>query len=446
MSRRRKRLPSTPVLCTIESLSHEGRGVAHDAGKTLFVDGGLPGETVQARVISQKRKYDELVVDDFSLIASPSVNRVSPPCRHALVCGGCVLQHLDTGQQIAHKERVLAEHLRHFGRLQPDVMVPALTSEDLGYRTKARLGVRFVHKHDEILVGFRERHSNFITRMDQCEVLVPAVGKNIQELKALVRSLSVYQCVPQIEVSAGEGRCALIIRHMEPLTADDHGKLIAFSKHSGLEIFLQAKGPETVKKLWPEDGLELLSYNLSECDVKIEFHPTDFTQINPQINRKMIAQALNWLELKASDQVLDLFCGLGNFTLAMARQAASVTGVEGSQAMVERGYHNARVNRIANVEFFVADLHLVSAGLENLPWCKSYDKLLLDPPRSGAEQIVQAIDKFEVPEIVYVSCNPATLARDASILLEKGYSLKKAGVMDMFPHTSHVESMALFSR
>ena len=247
-------------------------------------------------------------------------------------------------------------------------------------------------------------------------------------------------------MDAGDDHCALIFRHMEPLTEEDHGKLIAFAKITGLDIYLQPKGPTTIHKLWPQDNRELLNYTLLDPELTLEFHPSDFTQVNREINQKMLHQALAWLDLQATDKVLDLFCGLGNFTLPVARLAASVVGVEGSEAMVERGYHNASLNCVNNIEFFAADLHLPLTEVNGKPWLRSFDKLLLDPPRSGAEEIVKAIDHFNVPRIVYVSCNPATLARDAGILTEKGYKLVKAGVMDMFPHTSHVESMAVFVR
>jgi 23S rRNA (uracil1939-C5)-methyltransferase len=406
----------------------------------------LPGEKVIARYVSQRRKFDELQVEDSSLIEFSHPSRVVPPCAYALICGGCALQHINTAQQITHKQQVFSDQLQHFGHLQGVELVAPLTSTDLGYRTKARLGVRYVAKHDEVIVGFRERYSNFLTRIDQCSVLVPQVGTRITELKALVRSLSCYQRIPQIEVAAGSDRCALVFRHMEPLTDEDHGKLIAFYEETGLEIYLQPKGPDTVHKLWPEDRSELLSYIIPGVELTFDFHPNDFTQVNPAMNRKMLHQAIQWLDLTNSDRVLDLFCGLGNFTLPVARLAAAVTGVEGSTAMVERGYHNAHKNRISNVEFFGADLHLPMDANRHQPWVKPFDKVLLDPPRSGAEEIVKAIDLFRAPLIVYISCNPATLARDAGILTEKGYKLQKAGVMDMFPHTTHIESMALFRR
>ncbi|WP_020406165.1 23S rRNA (uracil(1939)-C(5))-methyltransferase RlmD [Hahella ganghwensis] len=443
MSRRRKALPTTPVTCEIESLSHEGRGIAHLDGKTLFVDGGLPGETVTARYVNSKRKYDELATESVS---NPHPQRVTPPCAHAHVCGGCSMQHVDLSFQIVHKQQVLLDHLHHFGAQTPDEIVPPITSKSVGYRSKARLGVRFVIKRDEVLVGFRERFSNFLTAIDTCPVLIESVGMRIPELKALVRSLSCYQRIPQIEVAAGDKTVALIIRHMEPLTEDDLDKLKSFSNETGLALYLQPKGPDTVHKLWPEDGQEMLEYSLPAHQLKLDFHPTDFTQVNREINAKMLQQALEWLAPKKDDRILDLFCGLGNFTLPLARQTGHVVGVEGSQAMVERGYHNARKNGIENVEFHAADLHLPMTESQQKPWVGEYDRILLDPPRSGAEEIVKSIELFNAARIVYVSCNPATLARDAGILAQKGYRLVRAGVMDMFPHTTHVESMALFEK
>ncbi len=443
MSRRRKAMPTTPVTCEIESLSHEGRGVAHLDGKTLFVDGALPGETVTARYVNSKRKYDELAVESVS---NPHPQRVTPPCQHAHVCGGCSMQHVSLDFQIAHKQQVLLDHLQHFGALKPEEVVAPIVSRSIGYRSKARLGVRFVVKRDEVLVGFRERFSNFLTAIDSCPVLIEQVGQRISELKLLVRSLSCYQRLPQIEVAAGDDTVGLIIRHMDPLTEADREKLISFATDTGLALYLQPKGPDTVHKIWPEDGQEMLEYSLPAHSLKFDFHPTDFTQVNREINAKMLDQALDWLAPEKNDRVLDLFCGLGNFTLPMARIAGYVVGVEGSQAMVERGYHNARKNQIENVEFHAADLHLPMTDDKAHPWYGEYDKILLDPPRSGAEEIVKSIGRFNAARIVYVSCNPATLARDAGILAQQGYKLLKAGVMDMFPHTTHVESMALFER
>ncbi len=443
MSRRRKAMPTTPVTCEIESLSHEGRGIAHKDGKTLFVDGALPGETVTARYINSKRKYDELAVES---IVNPHPQRVEPPCPHAHICGGCSMQHVDLKYQIEHKQQVLLDHLHHFGAQTPEEIAPPLLSNGKGYRTKARLGVRYVTKRDEVLVGFRERFSNFLTAIDSCPVLVDSVGQRIPALKELVRSLSCYQRIPQIEVAAGDIVCALIVRHMDPLADEDKAKLIEFSKDTGLALYLQPKGPDTVHKIWPQDSRDMLEYSLADFDLTLDFHPTDFTQVNREINNSMLNQALTWLAAEPSDHVLDLFCGLGNFTLPLASQAKSVVGVEGSEAMVERGYHNARKNGVNNVEFHAANLHLPLSKDSQAPWIGQYDKILLDPPRSGAEEIVNSINRFNAARIVYVSCNPATLARDAGILAQQGYKLVRAGVMDMFPHTTHVESMALFER
>ncbi|WLQ11507.1 23S rRNA (uracil(1939)-C(5))-methyltransferase RlmD [Hahella aquimaris] len=445
MSRRRKKLPQESITCEIESLSHEGRGVSHKDGKTLFVEGALPGETVTARYVNSRRSYDELAVEE---VLTQHPQRIEPDCQFSKLCGGCSMQHVNLGFQIKHKESVLLDHLRHFGDLKPEQVVPPLVGAGRGYRTKARLGVRYVAKRDEVLVGFRERYSNFLTAIDECPVLIESVGGRIPELKALIRGLSGYQRIPQIEVAAGDDVCALVIRHMDPLTEEDLQKLIDFSEQIGLAIYLQPKGPDTVAKLWPKDGQELLSYQLSDYDLTMQFHPMDFTQVNRDINRRMLAQALEWLQPQAGETILDLFCGLGNFTLPIARTAAHVVGVEGSEDMVRRGYANAELNGVSNVEFHAADLHLPLAPANEAKhaWLRIYDKVLLDPPRSGAEELAKQMTRFGAKRIVYVSCNPATLARDAGILAAQGYRLIKAGVMDMFPHTAHVESMALFEK
>ncbi|RMF17152.1 MAG: 23S rRNA (uracil(1939)-C(5))-methyltransferase RlmD [Gammaproteobacteria bacterium] len=444
MSRRRRRkLQDAPVEIHIESLTHEGRGLAHVDGKTVFVDGALPGETVMARYVNCRRNYDELTTTE--LVSAPAPERVTPPCPHYERCGGCSLQHLAPEAQIEHKQSVLAELFGRIGHLERPEMAAPIRSRDLGYRTKARLGVRYVRARDEVLVGFRERHSNFLTAIDRCPVLIEAVGERIEALKALFRSLEAYDSIPQVEVAAGDDAVALVVRHLKPLSQTDTEALEAFGEQTGLQIWLQPKGPDTVHRLWPvSDEAPRLHYSGDGGAVTYAFHPLDFTQVNREVNAAMLAQALDWLDLRDTDTVLDLFCGLGNFTLPLARRAGHVTGVEGVQMMVDRGYENARANGLENVTFCAADLH--SALDARAGWIKGYDKVLLDPPRSGAELMCREMHRFNPGVIVYVSCNPATLARDAGILAEQGYRLVRAGVMDMFPHTGHVESMALFRR
>lgn len=445
MARRfRKKIPQGSVTVTIDRLSHDGRGIGKLEGKTLFVDNALPGESVTARYVHSRNQFDELVAESHQ---TQSSERVEPPCSKANICGGCSLQHMHPDLQIRHKQQVLLDQFTHFGSVQPETVAPPLVADRLGYRTKARLGVKYVRKYDHVLVGFREKHSNFLTAIDSCPILVPAIGQQIEALKALVRGLSVYEAVPQLEIAFGDDRGAIIVRHMEPLTASDETLLTAFGKAHGLAVFLQPKGPDTVHCLYSPWGEGDLTYE-SVGGLSMEFRPTDFTQVNLPMNRLMLAQTLDWLQPTASEKVLDLFCGLGNFTLGLAQRAAQVTGVEGSQDMAEQGYRNARRNGLSNVAFFAANLHDTElfSGKHALPWDQHYDCVVLDPPRTGAEEICQNMNRFAPNRILYVSCNPATLARDAGILAKQGYRLKKVGVMDMFPHTTHVESMALFEK
>lgn len=442
MSRKqKKKLPPEPVECLIESLSHDGRGIARSGGKTQFVDGALPGERVLARFTRIRGRFDELRTETLVETAD---DRVEPPCAHAGICGGCSLQHLDTDAQIRFKEATLREQFAHFGGIEPGQWEKPLHGPPLGYRRKARLGVRYVSKRDQVLIGFREKRNSFIADIDACVVLDPRVGQRMTELRQLVRSLSVYRAVPQIEVACGDSAAALVFRHLEPLTFGDHERLIQFGQAHNLQIYLQPAGPESVHRIWPESGPERLSYRLPSQELDLSFHPTDFTQVNSEINRKMVDRALAWLEPGPGDRILDLFCGLGNFSLPLARRAAEVVGVEGDPEMVARGAENARANGLRNLRFACADLQ---GDFSGETWARAgFDKILIDPPRSGALDIVEHLPAFGAGRIVYVSCNPATLARDAGVLVRQGYRLVKGGVMDMFPHTTHVESIALFER
>ena len=442
MSRnRKKKLPQTPVECLIESLSHDGRGIARDDGKTQFVDGALPGERVLARFTDRRRRFDELRTETV-LEAAPE--RVEPPCSHAGICGGCSLQHLDTDAQIRFKEATLREQFAHFGGISPEHWEPPMRGPTQAYRRKARLGVRYVSKREEVLIGFREKRNSFIADLNSCAILDPRVGRRLTGLRELVHSLSVYRALAQIEVACGDDAAALVFRHLEPLTGEDREKLIQYGQAQDLQIYLQPAGPDSVHRIWPETGAERLTYRLEPWDLTLSFHPMDFTQVNQDINAKMVAQALDWLAPEPQDRVLDLFCGLGNFSLALARGAGEVVAIEGDGAMVERGNENARANGIDNLTFGCANLQ---ADFTAEPWAKDgFDKILIDPPRSGALDVVEYLPAFGASRIVYVSCNPATLARDAGVLVRHGYRLVRAGVMDMFPHTTHVESMALFER
>ncbi|HCE41566.1 23S rRNA (uracil(1939)-C(5))-methyltransferase RlmD [Alloalcanivorax profundimaris] len=444
--RRKKKLPEMPVAATIESLSHDGRGIARLDGKTTFIDNALPGEQVFFQYTYMRRKFDEGRAVEI-LEASP--DRVEPPCAHALICGGCSLQHVAPASQIRRKEAVLAEQLAHFGGLQPESWLAPLTGPVTGYRGKARMGAKFIDARGETLVGFREKRNSFIADLHRCEVLIPEVGHRLDDLRALMDGLESRHRIPQIEVARGDDAVALVFRHLDPLPAADLAKLVAFCQDKGLQLYLQPGNESTVHRVWPEQGEERLYYRHAPHGpdtegAELAFHPTDFTQVNAEINRRMVPLALDLLEVEAHHQVLDLFCGLGNFTIPAARRAARVVGVEGSDAMVERGYENARRNDLENLEFHAWDL---SREPEGQPWARqAYHRVLLDPPRSGALEMVRLMPHFGADRLVYVSCNPATLARDAGELVARGYRLKAAGVMDMFPHTAHVESIAVFDR
>ena len=439
--RRKKQLPETPVAATIESLSHDGRGIARLDGKTTFIDNALPGEQVFFQYTFMRRKFDEGRAVD---ILEPSPDRVTPPCAHSLICGGCSLQHLDPAVQIQRKQAVLAEQLEHFGGLRPDRWLEPLTGPVTGYRGKARLGVKYVDAKGDTLVGFREKRNSLIADLAQCEVLIPEVGHRFRDLRALINGLDCRRRLPQIEVARGDDAVALVFRHLDPLSPADQDALVAFCRENGLQCYLQPGNESTVHRVWPEEGEERLYYRHPEADVEMAFHPSDFTQVNAEINRRMVPLALDLLEVEAHHQVLDLFCGLGNFTIPAARRAAGVVGVEASDAMVRRGYENARRNGLENVAFHAWDLDSEPKGQ---PWARQrYERVLLDPPRSGALEMVRMMPQFGAEKLVYVSCNPATLARDAGELVARGYRLSGAGVMDMFPHTAHVESIALFDR
>ncbi len=438
---RKKRLPVEPVEITIESLSHDGRGAGRLDGKAVFVEGALPGERVRFIYTGRRRHYDEGKVE---AVIEASPNRVIPRCAHFERCGGCSLQHLEAGAQIQAKQSVLLDNLQRIGKVNPQHLLDPLQADIWQYRQKARLGVRFVPKKAKVLIGFREKRSSFITETQRCEILCESVGENIEALSDLIDSLSIKASIPQIEVAAGEMQTCLIFRVLEPVSQDDLSKFKIFGEQHGFMVMLQPGGPDTVYPVVNDSSN--LYYDLPEQDLRLSFKPQDFTQVNSSINRRMISQALDLLDLQSDDRVLDLFCGLGNFTLPIARQVEAVVGVEGDAEMVRRAAGNADANGVTNVRFYQADLF---EEPQKEPWrMESYHKVLLDPPRSGAEAVVSWLAGTQnLQTILYVSCNPATLARDAGILVEQGgYTLCHAGVMDMFPHTAHVEAMAVFRK
>lgn len=438
--RRRARLPEGEFEAEILNMSHDGRGVARVDGKATFVHGALPGELVKFRYLNRKRSHDEGQTVE---VVRAAAQRVEPRCAKFGVCGGCSLQHMDPGAQIQAKQGILLDNLRQLGKVEPESVLPPIVNETpWGYRRKARLGVKDVTRKGRVLVGFRERGSSFVTDVDTCHVLHPRVGERLPALSALIQSLSISHRVPQIEMAMDDERCVLILRILEPLTREDEQLLKDFQSANDLVFYLQPGGPDSVL---PLSSAVDLRYRLPDDDLTLAFLPGDFTQVNTDINRKMITHAMALLDPRHDESVLDLFCGIGNFTLPIARKAANVVGVEGDAGLVERARQNAQRNAVDNAQFFTADLY---GELQAEPWmAQPFAKALLDPPRSGAQQVLALLPKMGVRRIVYVSCYPGTLARDAGELVEKhGYRLQSAGVMDMFPHTAHVESIALFEK
>lgn len=440
MSRKSQR-EFPPVEAVIESLSNEGRGVTHIDNKTVFVDGALAGERVWLRVEKKHRNYDEARVEE---VLQAAQDRVDPRCAHFGVCGGCSLQHLRADAQIAFKQEGLLQNLERIGKVKWAKVLPPLTSSAWGYRRRARLGVKYVEKKSRVLVGFREKHSHFLADIQQCPVLHEDIGTRLVAVAALIESLSIPKHIPQIEVARGDEKVVLIFRHLQPFNADDLVKLEKFARETGFAVFLQPGDMQSIHPLTKDDAVEL-SYALPEFDVNIHFTPTQFTQVNAGINRAMVKLAIDLLDPQPTDTVMDLFCGVGNFSLPLARKSGHVIGVEGEAALVKQARENATINKTTNTEFHVADL---SQDISIYPWgMKTIDKLLLDPARSGAWEVAKYLHKLQPKRIVYVSCNPATLARDADeIVNNQGYKMESCGVLDMFPHTTHVESIAVFSK
>ena len=437
---RRRRVPPEAVEITVESLTQDGRGVAHRDGKAVFIHGALPGERVVFTYDRVQKRYDEGSVQQ---VLEPSPDRVDPRCPHFGVCGGCGMQHLHAERQIRFKEQALHDALERLGKVEPEQTLAPLVAGHWGYRRKARLGAKYVVKKGKVLVGFRERGSSFVTDLSGCEVLHPKVGGRITGLAQLIEGLTIRDKVPQIEVSMGDTVCALIFRVLAAPEESDLERLRAFGAEHGFVIYLQPGGPDSVHPL--ESAPAELYYTLPEHDLRLCFSPQDFTQVNLELNRMMVERALEMLDPQPEERVLDLFCGIGNFTLPLATRAGQVTGVEGEGALVARARQNAEANRLENTRFYTANLY---EELDNEPWLlEQFDKVLLDPPRSGAQEILHKLPGLGAKRILYISCYPATLARDAGILVnELGYKMRSAGVMDMFPHTAHVESIALFER
>ena len=445
MSRSNKVSP-IPFEATITDLGHDGRGVARIDGKTVFVSGALLGEQVMAKLRKRHRHFDEAEVVE---LITRSPHRVEPRCQHFAECSGCSLQHLDAPSQIAAKQRVLAENFERIGKVSPAAWLPPLTGEPWGYRRKGRLSVRHVMKKGRVLVGFREeQNSSLVADIQRCEVMHPSLGPKIGLLADLLSTMEAVDTIPQIEFAGGDDVMALVFRHMEPLNEHDLSALTAFGKQHELAIYLQPGSNSSVHPLWPQQprlAFRIASGDERIDDVELAFEPLDFVQVNADMNQRMMARTLELLDLQPTDRVLDLFCGLGNFTLPIARRVAEVVGLEGEHGLVERAAQNAARNGIDNAHFHVANLFEDQRGTD---WARQpWDKILLDPPRAGADKVLEYLPHKQTRRIVYVSCHPASLARDAGILVNQhGFKLTSAGVMDMFPHTAHVESIALFER
>lgn len=424
------------------SLDQEGRGVAHADGKVIFIEGALIGETVTYSPYRKKPSFEMAQVDR---VLTTSSMRVAPKCQHFGLCGGCSMQHLEAHAQVAVKQRILEDNLAHIGKVQAENILPPIHGQTWGYRERARLSVRYVEKKDRVLVGFHEKRSSFVADLRRCEILTPKIGNLLTALSELVYGLSIRSSIPQIEMAVGDAVYALVLRILEQPSPQDEDKLRAFADAHGVQFWYQTKGPDTVRPFYPLDA-PALAYSLPEFNVTMPFAPTEFTQVNSGINRVMIQRALRLLDPQPGERIADLFCGLGNFTLPIARSGAQVLGIEGSDALVRRARQNADYNGLGGQTEFMA-MNLFEITPEKFAALGRFDKLLIDPPRDGAMELVKSLVGDDAPRrIVYVSCNPATLARDAAMLKLNGYTLKSAGVMNMFPHTSHVESIAWFER
>jgi 23S rRNA (uracil1939-C5)-methyltransferase len=448
-------------LLTITALTHEGIGIAsRQDGKKVFVLGALPGEIATVKTMKRHRRYEEAVVLELK---QTSPQRIQPHCPHFGLCGGCQLQHISHSAQIKFKQDTLKSLLIQISQLEiaDSLWATPLISDTSGYRRKARIGVKWDAKKNTMYVGFRERASNKLAMLNVCPILFPAVGQRFEAIKSLISSLSIKDAIPQIEMAVGEGsspdasnKVALVFRHLKDLLPEDLDLLKKFGEEHQFSIYLQPGKPGSVYQLYPiettpEDPRNLLTYSVEIENQKLnfDFHPLDFTQIHSGINQKMINQALAWLKLKNTDTVIDLFCGLGNFTLALALKAQKVIGVEGEAKLIEKAKYNAAKNQLSDkAEFHIANLFDTKILESSQTWIQAVDVLLIDPPRSGAKEVCERIERWAPTQILYISCSPASFARDAGILLnEKNYELTHIGIMDMFPHTHHIETMALFT-
>lgn len=429
---------------TITALSHDCRGIAHVNGKTIFIENSLPGEEVSLRYTNKHKNYGEGIA--LEVLSNPSPDRVTPKCPFFHSCGGCSLQHISSAAQITYKTNILLEQLLHIGNTQPLQLMPPITGPAWNYRSRARLSVKNLHKKNKLLVGFHEKNGRFVAEIDHCLILENTIGDKISALRELVAGLSICGAIPQIEVAIGDGEnmTALVFRNLSPLSSTDNEKIMQFGQMHNLQMFLQPQGIESIYPL--ATTTSKLSYTLPDFKVELLFHPVDFTQINKVINRQLISRVKELLDPNPSDHILDLFCGLGNFTIPLAKYAGKIVGVEGSKEMVGRAQANAQHNGIGNAEFYCADLTSELATNQMLGnWAQAkYSKIILDPPRTGAIEIIRSLRNFGAKKLIYVSCNPATFARDAKELAGQGYVLHNAGIIDMFPHTKHIETLGEF--
>ncbi|MFO1384884.1 MAG: 23S rRNA (uracil(1939)-C(5))-methyltransferase RlmD [Chitinivorax sp.] len=429
-------------VANIESLDHEGHGIARADGKTLFIDGALPFEQVVYQSYRKKPNFENAQTIQ---VLRESFVRTKPQCPNFGVCGGCSMQHMEATAQVAAKQRVLEDNLWHIGKVRAESLLPAIYGPSWGYRYRARMSARYVAKKGGMLVGFHEKRSSFIADMTECHILPARISAQLPALRELIGQLSIFDRMPQVELAIGDQVDVMVLRIMEPLNEADEQLLRDYADQHRVQFWLQPKGPDTAYAFYPLDA-PALTYSLPEFKVVMPFRPTEFTQVNPQINQVLVSRALRLLDPQPGERIADMFCGLGNFTLPIARRGATVLGMEGSQGLVERARENAALNGLAEVtEFKVANLFEMTE--EALAQLGPFDKMLIDPPRDGAIELIKSLGENGPSRIVYVSCSPSTLARDAGVLVNtKGYRLLQAGVVNMFPHTAHVESIAVFER
>jgi 23S rRNA (uracil1939-C5)-methyltransferase len=429
-------MSKTTIKTFISALSHDGRGIAHINGKTTFIANSLPQEEIIFEYVKRHNNYDEGKM--VELLQSSPV-RTEPLCPFFTICGGCNLQHLEHAEQILLKTKVLLEQLHHFGGTTPITVMPAITGPIVAYRSKARLCTKYVVKKAKVVIGFHEKNGRFIADISQCPILAEPLNNQIINLQTLITNLAIKQSIPQIEIAIGEQNVALIFRILDELITTDKDQLIAFGNLHNFDIYLQPHGLDSIYCITDKKPL---SYTLPKQNIELFFEPTDFTQINREINKKLVTKAIELIAPKPTDNILDLFCGLGNFSLPIAQHCAHLNGIEGNTTMVTRATTNAAYNKITNASFYSADL---TKNIDNAAWAKQqYNKILLDPPRTGALEIINNIRRFNAEKIIYISCNPATLARDTKELLKQGYTLACVGLVDMFPHTIHAEAIAEF--